>query len=231
MIRRALLAGVRFYRRRLSGRGPFAGVRCTFAAQESCAAYAERILGETPSAWTDLGRIRRRLVRCRHLSLYRLREERLGWGKAYDQVLACEEQGVRQLDDLLAADGEGLPVRAAVHRATARVAHAAGQADGAWRTSGTGLPLVRDAEAVRRALTHRLHRRGLMIVVAAGLGTVACFAGWSSLLVVICLLVTPALVQMGTIRGQLRRLDWLDVLASLEGPGQELSREEIANAR
>jgi hypothetical protein len=42
---------LRSYRRRLSGRGPFAKVRCAFEGMETCSAYAERAVRESPSAW------------------------------------------------------------------------------------------------------------------------------------------------------------------------------------
>jgi putative component of membrane protein insertase Oxa1/YidC/SpoIIIJ protein YidD len=195
MIRRILLAGVRFYRRRLSGRGPLAHVRCTFAEFESCAAYAERILGESPSMLRAVARIRRRLARCRHLSLYRLREGRLGWGSGYDRVLTHVSGGVRQLDAALAEDGEGTLVRAAVGRAIARVAQATG-ARGDVQAALIPLPLIRDGEAVRHACTRRLRRRGVSGLVAAGLGVIAFLTGWNPLPVVLCLLVAGAVLLL-----------------------------------
>jgi putative component of membrane protein insertase Oxa1/YidC/SpoIIIJ protein YidD len=221
MIRQVLLAGIHCYRRRLSGRGPFARVRCTFAELESCSAFAERILNETPSAPDAVGRILRRLARCRHLSLYRLREGRLGWGRDYDVVLTrgSKQDGACRLDRALAADGESVLVRTALIKGAALVAAAAGVPDDARPTTAPPLPLIRDGEAARQAFTRRLRRRGLAALVAAGVGTAVFLAGGGALVVLPCFLVAfGSLVLTWTDRAALQRLEWLEVLAAIEGP-------------
>lgn len=69
-MRRALVAAIIGYRRHLSGRGPLRAVRCTFAHGESCSAYGLRAAREAPTVGRALGRIRRRLRRCRDASVY-----------------------------------------------------------------------------------------------------------------------------------------------------------------
>ncbi len=209
-MKRLLLAVIGFYRRRLSGRGPFAQVRCTFEGLESCSLYAERITRESPSAWVALGRIRRRLRRCRHLSLYRLAEGKLGWGRDYDVVL--KGSGKRVLDDALRQDGECEPVRAAVGRAAARVAGA--------RIESGPLPLLRDAEGARRTWKRRLWARLTAVGILAALASIAALVG-AGIFTVIPLLA--ALIPAGLARTAssiLRRLDWLEVLAAIDGPRQ-----------
>lgn len=57
------------YRRWLSGRGPLRGVRCSFAGEESCSAFGLRATREAPTARAAVGRIVRRLGRCRDACL------------------------------------------------------------------------------------------------------------------------------------------------------------------
>src|SRR5262249_17756872 len=81
---------------------------------ESCSAFAERVVAETPSTLLAVRRILRRLARCRDLSLYHLPGGRLGWGRGYDAVLtsALPEQAACGRDNPLAGDGEGVGGRA-----------------------------------------------------------------------------------------------------------------------
>jgi putative component of membrane protein insertase Oxa1/YidC/SpoIIIJ protein YidD len=220
MLRRVLLAGIRFYRRRLSGRGPFRRVRCTFEGLESCSAFAERIVQETPSAWTAMRRILRRLRRCRHLSLYQLKDGKLGWGSDYDTALGgvCVEEAARQMDSALAADGEGTRVRASVVRATALVAAAAGSpavpVAGSWP-----LPLIRSGTAMQQVFARRYRRRILAAVVAAAVGTVAVFLDQGAVVIAFCFLLAGVkLLLCMSARGVVRRLLWLEVLSAIEGP-------------
>jgi putative component of membrane protein insertase Oxa1/YidC/SpoIIIJ protein YidD len=224
MLRRILLLAIRFYRRRLSGRGPFARVRCTFCGLESCSAFGERILTETPSTLRAVRRILRRLGRCRGLSLYRLPEGRLGWGSGYDPVLTSEtpQEGVRQLERALAQDGEGNRVCAAVGRAAGLVAVAAGEAVDALASPSAPMLAVRDSAGMRRVLAQRLGRRCLFALAAAGLGGTAYLVGLGAGALVPCLLgAALALAQARAARHLLRRLEWLEVLAAIEGPGQK----------
>lgn len=57
------------YRRWLSGSGPLRRVRCSFAAEESCSAFGLRATREAPTARAAVGRIVRRLGRCRDACL------------------------------------------------------------------------------------------------------------------------------------------------------------------
>jgi putative component of membrane protein insertase Oxa1/YidC/SpoIIIJ protein YidD len=223
MLRGLLREVIRFYRRRLSGRGPFARVRCTFSGLESCSAFAERVVAETPSTLLAVRRIRRRLARCRDLSLYCLPGGRLGWGSGYDAMLtaASPQEAASRLGRRLAEEGEGVSVCAAVRRAAVLVAEAA---EGAPRTAlpegRAPLPVLREVAALRRVLQRRLWERGLLAVVAAAGTALALLGGPGTALAVACLLVAAgALVRMRAARAQLRRLEWLEVLACVTGPG------------
>src|SRR6185436_4096391 len=57
------------YRRFVSGGGPLRGVRCSFAPDESCSAYGLRAARESRTAREALGKIGRRLRRCRDACL------------------------------------------------------------------------------------------------------------------------------------------------------------------
>ena len=104
--RRLLVLAIRGYRRWLSGRGPLRRVRCTFDHghdTESCSAFGLRTVREAPSARVAIGRIQRRLRRCRDASLFALDApdgtRALGWGADHDRPLA-------ELHAELVADGE-----------------------------------------------------------------------------------------------------------------------------
>lgn len=102
-----LVLWIRLYRRCLSGRGALRRVRCTFHHSESCSTFGLRVARTSPSAWVALGRIRRRLRRCRDASIYATGPGALAWGADHD----------RPLDELLAtltADTEAPASRAVV---------------------------------------------------------------------------------------------------------------------
>ena len=207
-----LLAAIRLYRRRLSGRGPFAKIRCTFEALESCSAYGERVAAVSPSLVVALLRIRRRLRRCRHLSLYRLDGGRLGWGRDFDAALVSEESA-RQLDEALAQDVEGEAVREAMRCAANLVAMRPSVCNA---KSAPGL-LLRDASAVRRRFRKGAWMRlavAIILILVAGV-TFQYQATVAAMLLVASL--ASAYAAVGS-RRMLRRLDWLDVLAAIEGP-------------
>jgi hypothetical protein len=197
-------------------------VRCTFSGLESCSAFAERVVAETPSTLLAVRRILRRLARCRDLSLYRLPGGRLGWGRGYDAVLtaALPQQAAYGLNSRLAEDGEGVAVCAAVRRAAALVSVAAEAAPRATLPERLApLPVIREVSALRRALQRRLWERGLLAAVAAAGAALASLEGWGMVLAVACLLVAAVgLVRMRAARAQLRRLEWLEVLACVTGP-------------
>jgi putative component of membrane protein insertase Oxa1/YidC/SpoIIIJ protein YidD len=222
LVRKVLAAGIGFYRRRLSGRGPFKGVRCTFAQCESCSAYGERMIREAPTGLAALRRIVRRLQRCRHLSLFRFENGGLGQGSGYDTLLNRPSAGatLKLLDDTLAGDGECLPARQAVRQAALQVLVSAGAwpAGNAAMKKSPGL-LVRDAAAVQRALARRLSRRTVLAVVAAGGGAMVWAVTLGSLLLVPLLLATFFLAASALGAHRLRtRLHRLEILNALEGP-------------
>jgi hypothetical protein len=220
MLRSLLLALVQLYRRRLSCRGPFAGVRCTFEKQESCCAFALRTLEDTPSGAAALTRIVRRLGRCRQLSLYRLADGSVGWGSGFDQVVAAPalDCALDRLDRELAADGECPSVRCAVRQAAMLASAAASahpHASYAW--VATDLPLIRDATAVRRALGRRFTTRcALGTALALAMPVSGPVLGMS--LGVACTLALASAWSAWTLR---RRLSGLEVLAELDGPNAE----------
>ncbi len=230
MLRRVLLAGIRFYRRHLSGRGPLQRVRCTFSEQESCSAFAERIMHETPAVWTAMRRVRRRLRRCRHLSLYQLQDHKLGWGSDYDAVLGARsvEEAVRQIDHTLAADGEGTQVRASVVRATALVATATGRPL-VPVAGGSPLPVIRSGMAMRQAFTRRYRRRMVVAFATATSGVTAFLCDQGPVVVELTfLLAAVELVLAMNARGVVRRLLWLEVLASIDGPSIQRKADRSA---
>ena len=207
-----LLAVVGFYRRKLSKRGPFAKVRCTFEGLESCSAYGERVAAES-SPLVAVLRIYRRLRRCHHLSLYRLDGGRLGWGRDYDATLTSDE-AVRRLDEALGRDGEGEAVRAAVMRS----AQLLGMRSGSLGAIQAPRLLLRDASAVRRACTRRLWVRLVAATMLSALAVGAVMVGTpivASMLLFTCVMPLPSAI--GSWR-MLRRLDWLAVLAAIDGP-------------
>jgi len=108
---RALVLGIRGYRRWLSGRGPLRRVRCTFHDSESCSAFGLRAAEESPDARAALGRIWRRIRRCGGASLFALDApdgtRALGWGEDHDRPLV-------ELHAELVADGERDTARAQV---------------------------------------------------------------------------------------------------------------------
>lgn len=89
------------YRRWLSGRGPLRGVRCSFGGGESCSAYGLRATAEVPTARAALGRIMRRLRRCREACL-------LGDGETLSWA-ALHDRPVGRIVDEMRGDGERTP--------------------------------------------------------------------------------------------------------------------------
>jgi hypothetical protein len=223
LLRAALLAAIGFYRRRLSGRGPFARCRCTFGQLESCSAFGERTAREAPSTPAAVRRIVRRLVRCRDLSLFHLEDGGLGGGRGYDALLRAvgPAAAVRALDGALVRDGESSAVRAAVGRAVALVA--AAQPVRRGPASAPAL-LIRDAAAVRRALRCRRRSRAAVALAAGGLGGTAALAGCGAFLILpLFLTAVLAAVSARAARRRLGRLERLELFAALEGPLPECS--------
>ena len=101
MILRVLAWLILAYRRWLSGRGPLRAVRCSFAHGESCSAYGLRATAEAATAREAIGRILRRLGRCRDACL--LGDGRtLSWSRLHDRP-------VEQIVGELSRDGEREP--------------------------------------------------------------------------------------------------------------------------
>jgi hypothetical protein len=220
LLLRALLLGlIGVYRRCFAGRGPLRNVRCTFGRIESCSVFGERMARDAPTTWAAVSCIFRRLRRCRDLSLFRLPNNALGWGKGFDTLVRAPSRrdAVGNLDDVLARTGENADVRAAVREAAFWVLTHSGAA---WRggVQHSGL-LVRDALAVRRAHTRRFYSRGAMAIVFAGLAMAAAVAGGGQLL--IASLAAAGLLMATsawTSRRLIARVGRLEILAAIEGP-------------
>jgi putative component of membrane protein insertase Oxa1/YidC/SpoIIIJ protein YidD len=216
MLRPVLLASIRFYRRRISGKGPLRRVDCTFKTHESCAAFAERVILEAPSALGSLVCIARRLKRCRGLSLYYLANGTLGWEREYDAVLARDPPaaGVRELGDLLGRQGEAEAVRAAVCRAAeAVVAASKAQASEAWNVAWESSIVVRDARAVRAFLLRSWRVRTAVVGIALLLALTAAAAGYGLTLVLVPSLVAVlSAASASSRRRSLRRLERLEAV-------------------
>jgi putative component of membrane protein insertase Oxa1/YidC/SpoIIIJ protein YidD len=103
------------YRRWLSGRGPLRRVRCSFAAQESCSAFGLRITRIAASARDAIGRIVRRLRRCRDACLV-ADGTRITWAPIHDQPPEEIARGMRSDGEHDAAVARMLQTRRAVAR-------------------------------------------------------------------------------------------------------------------
>ena len=162
---------IRFYRRRLSGRGPLARVSCSFTHTESCSSYGLRVSEDRPApvaVWHILGRLRR----CRSHALFRTSSGPL-WGPAYDAEPL-------QHDKRLEAAHEQETTRAAVLRGFGAIARECGQpghartaalAARALDPSGAAQPLLRNGNTLLSGLSARLLSRlatrvALLAVVA-----------------------------------------------------------------
>ena len=99
MILRVLAWLIVFYRRWLSGKGPLRDVRCSFAPHESCSAFGLRATSEAPTARAAIGRIARRIRRCRDACLV-TDGHALSWTPLHDRTPV-------EIVDELRADGEG----------------------------------------------------------------------------------------------------------------------------
>lgn len=107
LVQHLLVLFIRVYRRFLSGRGALRRVRCTFHHTETCSAFGLRAARESSGALVAIGRIRRRIRRCREASIYAAGPDALAWGADHDRPLL-------PLLARLAADGETAASRAVV---------------------------------------------------------------------------------------------------------------------
>jgi putative component of membrane protein insertase Oxa1/YidC/SpoIIIJ protein YidD len=170
LVRKLLAVAIRFYRERLSGRGPFQRVSCTFDRCESCSAYGERMVQEAATCREALARIRRRLQRCRSLSLFRFPDGKLGHASGYDGMLthASPTRFLQSLDDKLAHDDESLQVRQAVrHAAWQIMAGEQGLQPNTNAMAGSPSLLVRDAVMAQHTLARRRRRAVFLAAVMA----------------------------------------------------------------
>jgi putative component of membrane protein insertase Oxa1/YidC/SpoIIIJ protein YidD len=122
------------YRRWISGRGPLRNVRCSFAPEDSCSAFGLRAARSSPTARIAIGRILRRIGRCRDACL--LTDGRaLSWMEAHDRPPAM-------IVAEMTADGEA-------RTAVLRMLHAR-QAVAIWRADRQGIhDCAHEIEALR----------------------------------------------------------------------------------
>lgn len=166
LLRWLVLACIRLYRRRISGRGPLRRVRCTFHHCESCSAYGLRVAQQAPSVWVAVRLLRRRLRRCGSAALYR-NERGWLWGELYDDVDDAEE-----LVALLRSEQELPQTREAVLRAAVQVAAARGDRAACRRLERHLGPeparlVVRRASVMQRTLQRRAVARVVLCLVPA----------------------------------------------------------------
>lgn len=171
-----LLKLVRRYRRRWSGRRPFAGRVCTFSHLESCSSYAERLLSEPRvRGWRALAATYRRLRRCHDAGLYRSEGGGLAAGPLYDGLTAEGTSACTAWD-------EEPRTLAALLRARARLCWARGEvalAKDAWaRASALSReevpPLVvRAARSAGRRTQRSIARAAALGSACAAMGIVA----------------------------------------------------------
>jgi putative component of membrane protein insertase Oxa1/YidC/SpoIIIJ protein YidD len=156
---RALVTGIRAYRRWVSGRGPLRRVRCTFHDSESCSAFGLRAAREAPGARVAWGRIRRRIRRCADASLFALdapdATRALGWGADHDRPLA-------ELHAELVADGEGEHARVQVLSAREGAAR--------WRGDLADVAGVRGLRGEAAPIRPRLRPLPSLALLARALG-------------------------------------------------------------
>ncbi|NVB84305.1 MAG: membrane protein insertion efficiency factor YidD [Kofleriaceae bacterium] len=109
----ALLVGlILFYRRFLSGRGPFRAA-CSFAGHESCSAYGLRVARTSGSLRVAIARIARRLGRCR--DAYLVGDGRvLSWAHVHDRPPQAIVDEMRADAETAPAIGRMLGARRAV---------------------------------------------------------------------------------------------------------------------
>ena len=164
MILRVLAWLIAMYRRWLSGRGPLRAVRCSFAHAESCSAYGLRATAEAATAREAIGRILRRLGRCRDACL--LGDGRtLSWAALHD----------RSIDDIAAElrrDGEREPAIARMLSTRRAVAIWRGEHEVARALAGIAPPAP--MVVCSHPATQARSRRRLAALVA--LAAVAAFA-------------------------------------------------------
>jgi len=152
------------YRRWLSGRGPLRKVRCSFAHAESCSAYGLRATAEAATAREAIGRIMRRLGRCRDACL-------LGDGRTLSWA-ALHDRPIDEIAAELRRDGEREPAIARMLGTRRAVAIWRGELAAA-RALARLAPAERPLVCSHEAAQSRSRRRLAGVVASAG---VAAFA-------------------------------------------------------
>ncbi len=214
---RLLVVLLLWYRRRISGRGPLSGVRCTFAETESCSAYGLRMAIEARSLLQALRLIVGRIGRCGNASLYEL-PDGVSWGEAYDDCVPAT------LEANLTAARESARSRALMHRSAGLIAVRCGRrADAqdhltraAALCESSPRPCVRRTTRLARSLRARLYRRmALLFVVGCLVG--ALMSGpalWTGLTALFAL----ALLAVAKHRRRTQRHDDLAVASTFTVP-------------
>ena len=150
------------YRRWLSGRGPLRDVRCSFAPEESCSAYGLRVTRDATSARQALGRIVRRLRRCRDACLL-TDGAALSWAPVHDDSPAAIAAALRRDGEQPAALARMLAVRRAV---------ALWRADRAAASACRGAEPARPRVVSQPAVARRARRRLATLVALSVVGLV-----------------------------------------------------------
>ena len=166
------------YRRWLSGRGPLRAVRCSFAGGESCSAYGLRATAEAATVREALGRIARRLGRCRDACL-------LGDGKTLSWA-ALHDRPAGRIADEMRRDGERAPAIARMLGTRRLVAIWRGERAAARelaRIAAPAGPLVCSHAAAQARSRRRIAGFVLLAAVAAFAIAFRPWLGASSLLV------------------------------------------------
>ena len=223
VIRRALIAAIIGYRRWLSGRGPLARVRCTFHHSESCSAFGLRAARDAPTVTAALGRIRRRLRRCRGAALFAMTTadggHALGWGADHDRPLPelCAELG---------RDGETAAAQATVLASREWVARWRSDADDVRAIAIARRALPRAQVLMRRADQPPPRRWSRWILAVLAL---AMLAWWAPLVAVAAAASAGAVIALRTtrLRGLTNRLAFQAQAARLRGPLPVLPRTSV----
>jgi putative component of membrane protein insertase Oxa1/YidC/SpoIIIJ protein YidD len=198
------------YRRWLSGRGPLRGVRCSFAAEESCSAFGLRATREAPTARAALARIVRRLGRCRDACL-------LGDGTAVSWA-PLHDRAPAEIIVEMQRDGEHPPAIARMLATRRTVA--------SWRGDTAALRELADSarrpapiyshQATARRSRSRIVRALMLAVAAAGMSMFHPWLGG----VTLALAAIAAASTLRTQIGRNRRFDLHAAWAKLRIRGQ-----------
>lgn len=199
MVRAALIFLITLYRRYLSGRGPLRGVRCSFAAHESCSAYGLRVAQRSPSTRIALARIGRRLRRCGDACL-RSDGHVVSWTEQHDEAPSAIATQMRDDAELDASIALMLHTRRAVATWCADpIATRACDVELALAPPvRTRRPIVVKFNAMVRRAVERLRRRTIFAVVA--IVALAVIPSWFDAALAALLVAGVALAARAVIR-------------------------------